>query len=857
MAAPQLAFDTLICYVSDLSRYAKYTSKEKWENRIDDFVKDISSINGLCSQYGKTIIKLTDYKTQKTDDELFKEYRLGVNAHPQHIRNSLDIVRGEWIQRIQDCFKNHNTVIVKGASGQGKSSLAYRYLIDNYLENYVFVVEKVNDSKQALDIVAALNGLSISKSGDIAVYLDVMPYDNEWLWIAEEIIKRGMKLKLLITVREEDFNRSDVDLNIFNSNIIELSFVESEAKQIFNEYHSPNFLNFEQAWEKFGETGPFMEFVYLLNQADTLKNKLESQISRIITNEANADRWLDILQVICYVGKNGLKINLQRLLTKLPCNQSKKMLQQFEKEYLVKISSDNQYVECLHAVRAEILYDIIAKSSMMNEEKTLLYSISAVEDFFQALLVKYFYHNNVTDSLITKLIENQYISWTSYASVLSALLWLDLYRLYIKNKAVYEQGNKLFAGNFILFTGDVTGYVDFDFSEFINTFNTINPGFSQKIQELINILPQDKIDYIFTDMFAKSIKEKLNSCVISTNDNLSEVGFVLFWLAQRNIFIDDILCEDVITNISNYSIDNLLDFAVGIQTQNKIEIYKVIAEYLVSKICQQYNIVRLNIGEKHVEADFIQNVFKENMEESHVGINERVMVVVDAVRRLFFNKDRYNVKILGTDVIPGIQLPDTEKNIASMNLPLIWITQMNGWLTKIDDYQKRNENWSHFKELIDKDRKSIMNFSKLTCDGIGHFYKKEGNLENFISQDYKKSNQEVALISTRIYRTPKCVNDRYGLTVSKNKVKLSNSIEHMNQQKGNKDITSYMNSYKSSFTTFANQKDQLILSRYKREETNETARPSLRNIVSAVSDLKAMQNKYTETFSLTSTTFCK
>ncbi|MFZ2539494.1 MAG: hypothetical protein WAX04_11420 [Oscillospiraceae bacterium] len=136
MAAPQLAFDTLICYVSDLSRYAKYTSKEKWDTRIDDFIKDISSINGLCAQYGRTIIKLTDYRTQKTDDELSKEYKVGINAHPQHIRNGLDIVRGEWINKIQGCFKNNNIVILKGASGQGKSSLAYRYLIDNYLDAY-------------------------------------------------------------------------------------------------------------------------------------------------------------------------------------------------------------------------------------------------------------------------------------------------------------------------------------------------------------------------------------------------------------------------------------------------------------------------------------------------------------------------------------------------------------------------------------------------------------------------------------------------------------------------------------------------------------------------------------------------
>ncbi|WP_026889591.1 hypothetical protein [Clostridium beijerinckii] len=852
MAAPQIAFDTLICYVSDLSRYAKHTSKEKWDNRIDDFVKDISSINGLCAQYGKTIIKLTDYKTQKTDEDLIKEYRMGVNAHPQHIRNSLDIVRRDWLYKIQDCFKNNNIVVVKGVSGQGKSSLAYRYLIDNYIENYVFVIEKLTDSKQAIDIVTALSGLSINKSGDIAVYLDVSPYDTEWLWIAEEINKRGMKLKLLITIREEDFNRSDIDSNIFNSNIIEISFNKLEAEEIFNVYDTPYFLNFEQAWEKFGETGPFMEFMYLLNQSDTLKNKLESQINRIITNEVNADRWLDILQVICYVGRNNLKINLQRLIEKLPCNQSRKMLQEFEKEYLVKISNDYQYVECLHAVRAEILYSIISKNSIMNEERTLLYSISVVDEFFQVLLVKYFYNNRITDSFIKKITEDEYLSWTAYASVLSALLWLDLYRLYTNNKRVYKEANKLFGGNFVMFTGDATGYIEFDSSRIVNSFGTINPRLAQKMLELINALPQNKVDYLLTDMFINNIKEKVNNCNISSNDNLSEVGFVLFWLAQRNIFIDSILCKDVITNIDNYSIDNILDFLVGIQMQNKIEIYESVAKYLMPEICKKYNIIRLEIDEKYIEADFIQNAFKGNEEENHIEMNEIVMDIICIMRRLFYNKQRYRVKALGTNLMQGIQTPDTEKNIESKNLPLIWIVQINGWLIKIDDYEKRTENWSDFKELIDNDRKSIIYFSKLMCNGIEYFYKKGGNIEKFISQEYKKGNQDVATISTRTYRTPKCVNDIYGLNVSKNKVKLIDSMQNTNQQKGNKDITSFMNSYKMSFTNFINQKDDLILSRYKQEEINENARLSLINIVGAISDLSEMQSKYAETFSKTS-----
>ena len=850
MASSQIAFDTLICYVSNLSRYSKCTSKEKWNDRINAFVKDIVAIKGLCSQYGRTIINLSDYKTGQSDADLALQYKMGANAHPQHIRNKLDIIRDEWLAEIHSYFKNNNNiVIVKGASGQGKSSLAYRYLINNFLENYFFVIEKVLDSQQAIDIVAALNVLSASKSGDIIVYMDVYPYDKEWLWIVEEINKRGIKLKLLLTIREEDFNRSDIDFNKTESKVIELNFNESEARKIFDKYNSPSFLNFEQAWERFGETGPFMEFMYLLNQADTLKNKLQSQISQIINNESQADERLNILQVICYIGKNSLKINLQRLLKELPCNQTRKMLLQFEKEYFIRISSDNQYIESLHAVRAEILYEILKQNSMMDEETILLHSLNSVNEFFQSMLVRYFFNHSNIENLINKIADIEFNSWTGYASVLSALLWLDTYRLYLNNKQVIEQGNKLLSGNFIMFTGDATGYIDFDSSEMINVFTKINPRVAEILRELINSLPQSKIDYYYTDIFVNSIKIRLNTLEILPTDNLSEVGFVLFWLAQRNIFIDGILCERLIDNLTGYSVDSILDLLVGIQVQNQKKLYELIVDYLIPVICHKYNIIRLNIDENHIQADFIQNVFTQSLEENSVGMNERVMFVVEALRRLFFNKELYQVKAIGTELMPDIQLPDTEKKIPSRNLPLVWVAQMNGWLIKIDDFEKRPDNWIDFNNIINKDRHNILNFSKLICEAISYFYRKEGNIDKFTAQEYKARCKEIAEISAQVYRTPKCVNDRYGLMVSKNKVQLPDILRETRRKDKEKDITSFMSNYATSFMKFFNQMETLIVLRYNRKETNETGRLSMINITLSVSELAKMQNKYAETFS--------
>lgn len=61
---------------------------------------------------------------------------MGIDARPDHIRNNLDIYRKKWINNIKSAYKEKNVVLIRGASGQGKSTLAYRYLLDNFSEVY-------------------------------------------------------------------------------------------------------------------------------------------------------------------------------------------------------------------------------------------------------------------------------------------------------------------------------------------------------------------------------------------------------------------------------------------------------------------------------------------------------------------------------------------------------------------------------------------------------------------------------------------------------------------------------------------------------------------------------------------------
>ena len=58
--------------------------KKRWEEKVSNIAKDLMAIDSKQRQYQRTIIPLYDYKSNKTNEELLNDYRMGVNAKPDH-----------------------------------------------------------------------------------------------------------------------------------------------------------------------------------------------------------------------------------------------------------------------------------------------------------------------------------------------------------------------------------------------------------------------------------------------------------------------------------------------------------------------------------------------------------------------------------------------------------------------------------------------------------------------------------------------------------------------------------------------------------------------------------------------------
>lgn len=133
-------------------------------------------------------------------------YRLGESARLSHILSGFDVVRPRLDDAIERAFHQSNVVLVRGASGQGKSTACYRYLYGKGLF-WAFEVSGSIDEKDALDIAACLRGLSKEKEGPVHAYIDGA-VGRGWPLLAREIRKSVPNVCLLVSIREEDLNAS-------------------------------------------------------------------------------------------------------------------------------------------------------------------------------------------------------------------------------------------------------------------------------------------------------------------------------------------------------------------------------------------------------------------------------------------------------------------------------------------------------------------------------------------------------------------------------------------------------------------------------------------------------------------------
>lgn len=830
-------FSYLISYINTLSRNSEKTNKETWDKIVYNIIDSLVSIDSIHKQFGKTLFSLSSFTTNKSIEEQEEEYKNGFDAKPYYIKNNLDIYRKKWISAIEESFKYNDVVLIRGLSGQGKSSIAYRYLLDNYNENSIFIVKNLSDFKEAKDIISVLEGLSINSYCESILYLDVKPYDKSWKIILDHVKDKDTKIKILITIREEDYKRSNISSNLYDYAEIELTLEKGEAEEIYNTYDSEYFVNFEDAWKKFGEQGPFMEFIYLLSKNEMLVEKLENQIDNIIENEENSDEWLRFLLIVSLAGKENFSVNSSKVMEIINSKNFSKMLKNTQKEYLIKVDEESNHILSTHALRASIIVKIIYSKITINKEDIILNTLECVNDFFPSLVIEHIKDNNISvENTIDRIDEFDNLSWSTYASFVRAMLWVDVYNLYIENKENINTYNQTLGGDFILlFLVDITDLTGFDRKDHIEKLKkSFSKDFSKKIDE-INF-ENFVLDYNYTDKLLKKINGKILNKKIQKEDNYSYVGYTLFWMKNRNITIKELTIESI-----DYSkIEEIEDLMIGLKAQNMDNDYEEILNIIKKEQITKNNIVYIK-EDKEMSVKIINDIF----EKSDRSNFEKVMNTAHSLRKTYYNKKQYNIELIGAKLIDNIEVLDNKKNLKDRVMPLSWVTELNSQFLNMNDYNNSIENWEEYKKYLDIECELIYKYITEYIKALDYFYRKS-NHKKLISDSFYKMRIDIIDNFKKINKLPKCTLNAFGIENNLYSLrKMQNTSEPENQSTC---IAKKLNKFINVIDNFFIQNSKAIVSKI-RKENNKIENISMCNIIESGKAYIDFMKEYKKHFS--------
>lgn len=712
-AAASLARDYVMSLICTCCCRRTEITEESWWKILADFGLQASSVRGYLENYGHTIVPLSEYlfNCDRDTSRLEASYRAGASATPEHIVLGLDIKRPEWQLEIKQAFESSNIVVVRAPSGQGKSTLCYRWLMDCETVSRVYLLNGISKDN-APGIAAALRGLA-NRTGNTIAYIEAGP-DAGWVELCNEINRLNKtNLKLLISVREDDAAKSGYDSSKIESKDIILRFNKQEALNLYNHFESPFFPSFESAWRAFGENGPLMEFVYSLNNSTTLRQKLKGQVEQLRTTECDA--CLTFLYLASVAGEYGLSSSIVRLKDTSGLYDVQRILRVLENEMLLRSDAAHELVFPLHPYRAKLLAEIIAPMLYQDEEELVLKAAKCACGDFGPILIPYLSKHSLSQKGLGVLVQVAGRSWNSSAQALRVMIWKDARRFYLSTERLRSQmiDKGLPIGFSCMLAGSITENND---KKSWENLLAIFPDetMRESMSPLISELSSRKADYKETDRFLSVLTRNLPPAD-SVLGQASDAGFVLAYIGERNlkhlIPSDEVSRLSSIRNFGVSSVDGILDLLVGYNSVG-IDINDEEFKTVFIKVCHRDGIVWLNSselisqqamaksGENHEElpsecldskgmvrqlSAIVAPASESSIEEissSDLGIdyspNEVVMRAVCDLRRLFPGRGRYCVDYLGIKALVGdLEIPDCKKRIPEKNLRLNWMKLIN------------------------------------------------------------------------------------------------------------------------------------------------------------------------------------
>jgi hypothetical protein len=524
---------------------------------------------------------------------------------------------------------------------------------------------------------------------------------------------------------------------------VSLDFDRAEAKLIYERARVASrrweFLDFDASWDAFGGEGPLMEFVYLLTQTQTLRQRLKSQVQRIEEEVREGRASPDELLLLSLVGLSsayGARLYTREVIEALDLPAPNRTLKQFEQEYLLRRTTDGMYLEGLHPIRSNILSELLIQPDTNPWRKIVTIALPLLmeedlETFILHALVDTS-HREDHSYLLELVTSLQPGTWSGVAGVLRSLLWAGAQEYVMTNypvlDAAYEE-----MGPAWLFVVDINFASPDEGPEVGEWWKTLESLIPPERQTKIEAIRESQSSKEEVFQRAQEWLKSLNGPPMSpsTSQDWREVAEFWYWAARLvpDRSFEWIADDELGAVVEDLPLSILADLSLSLYFYDLARHEKWLETHrdtLYRKLAFQQSILAFEELDTTLKIHFIPS--GDMAQDGSDPLHAETVAKIELVRRMFPGYERYGsqgyvFKLAGIDLPQG---DNTHKEgIPATHLLPRWLIWLNGVVTGIARLRYRPDSWDAYLDMMVANRRLITDCLDKLNRGLMKFHQRE------------------------------------------------------------------------------------------------------------------------------------
>lgn len=706
---PQAAFELLLFWTYLASEHRTRLSRSALWQKLRHIGAALAALRSHHQEWHRTIVELPDEVISAEErGKLAASYGAGVQATWRHILAEVDVRREGRLAELKAKFERSNVLLVHGASGQGKSTLAYRYLHDFCPGPWRFQVTMLDGREHALNVCLALEAQANVLQLPVHVLVDVAPNDIGWPDLVARLA-RNPSIKVLVVIREEDFRRAQFDASSVALDQVDLdTLTETEARLLYAGIAAApaHFLGFEDAWNQFGGAGPLMEFTYLLQQSRSLRNKLLQQVDQLRV-EAQQPRaaigpaHLRLLALVVTAAEYECLLDTAKACAAVGLSPLLDPVAPFEREYLLRRFNESGAVGGLHAVRSRFLVEHLFQASPQawTESAKACLPLLLTDDLERFLLCIFSRRPAQAAGFAAELAGLPTLTWKQIGGITRALLWLGLSRYEESNRTLLQAVTTLTGEDWIVVFDAFVAQDDPATFENLRTASAAMDPALALIQEKVKPTPKAEVFTAFKE-WARTVQ----AAPAAPIDEADWLGLAEFSFWTGHVQSDGPLrsAAEAITpeTMTSLSIETLSTVVLGLWRLGSpafADWHGSAVPELRDRFLTATSSLGLQVSGGRWEVTYL--VESGESAAKPPDLTEQSVQRLRLLRGLFPEAAVYAAQGLGLDSLPfALPFDPTAKSIPRENLPIPFIVRLNAVFISLVNYRYlRAADW---QELI-------------------------------------------------------------------------------------------------------------------------------------------------------------